>query len=184
MPKRCRALVVDDESELADLYELWLVDSYDVATAYGGDEALERVDSATDIVLLDRRMPGVPGDEVLAGIRDRGLDCRVAMVTAVSPDFDVLGMAFDEYLSKPASSDELRAVADRLRRRHEYDETVRRYLALLRKRALLEAEKPSEVLRSNDEYAALVAEIDALEADVGDRTPPEEVEQATSRPGG
>jgi len=101
-------LVVEDEPDLADLYAAWLGDEYRVRTAYGGQEALDELDEAddeVDAILLDRRMPGLSGDEVLAAVRERGIDCRVAMVTAVEPDFDILKMGFDDYLVKPVTSD-------------------------------------------------------------------------------
>lgn len=158
-----RVLVVDDETSLADLYALWLADGAEVATAYGGGEALERVDANTDVVVLDRRMPRVSGDEVLGTIRNRSLDCRVAMVTAVDPDMDILDLEFDAYLPKAVSKDDLTTTVDRLARCSEYDTAVRRYLSLTAKRDALEATKPLEVLDSSDAYADLLAEIDALE---------------------
>ena len=80
-------LVVEDEPDLADLYATWLKIDYSVRTAYGGEEAVEQLDDEIDVVLLDRRMPGLSGDEVLTKIRERGIDCYVSMVTAVEPDF-------------------------------------------------------------------------------------------------
>ena len=68
-------LVVDDERQLADLYATWVGDDYAVRTAYDGQSALEQADEAVDVVLLDRHMPDLTGDEVLGRIRDRGLDC-------------------------------------------------------------------------------------------------------------
>ena len=51
-------LVVDDDPDLADMFALWLNRAgYEVRTAYGGEAALDRLDPAVDIVLLDRRMP-------------------------------------------------------------------------------------------------------------------------------
>lgn len=79
-------LVVDDEEDLANLYSQWLSDDYAVRTAYNGEQALERLDETVDVVLLDRRMPGLSGDDALNRIREREYDCRVAMVTAVDPD--------------------------------------------------------------------------------------------------
>jgi len=67
-------LVVDDESRLADLYTVWLSDNHDVETAYSGEEAIQKVDGETDIVFLDRRMPHMSGDDVLAAIRDQDVD--------------------------------------------------------------------------------------------------------------
>jgi CheY-like chemotaxis protein len=62
-------LIVDDESEVADVYALRLREEYETRTAYGGEEALDTIDSDMDVVLLDRRMPDLSGDEVLERIR-------------------------------------------------------------------------------------------------------------------
>ena len=114
-------LVVEDEPDLADLYATWLSESYRVRTAYGGHEAIEKLGSEVDVMLLDRRMPDLPGDEVLEVVRDRGLDCRVAMVTAVEPDFDIVAMGFDDYLVKPVSREDLQETVSNLVVRNEYD---------------------------------------------------------------
>jgi len=158
-----QVLIVDDESPLADLYATWLEDEYDVETAYGGEEALKKIDSDTDVVLLDRRMPRVSGDEVLEEIRNRELECRVTMVTAVDPEFDILEMPFDDYLPKPVSEDEIKDVIDRLYRLSEYDRQIQQYFSLVSKRVTIEAEKRPEELRSNEEYSELVDRIESLE---------------------
>lgn len=87
-----RVLVVDDEEAVADLYAARLESEHDVITAYDGERALEVVDDNIDVVFLDRQMPGCPGDEVLDVVDERDLDCRVVMVTAVDPGFDILEM--------------------------------------------------------------------------------------------
>jgi DNA-binding response OmpR family regulator len=161
-------LVVDDEPEITALYGEWLADTYDVRRAYSGEEALEEVDERVSVVLLDRRMPDRSGDEVLAEIRERGLDCRVAMVTAVDPDFDILEMGFDDYLVKPVSRDELFEIVERLLRRVDYDDAVQRYFSLASRKATLEDEKPAAELESNEEYAALQAELAELNGDLAD----------------
>jgi DNA-binding response OmpR family regulator len=163
-------LVVDDEAGLADLYAVWLADNHDVGTAYGGEEAIEKVGPDTDIVFLDRRMPQVPGDEVLATIRDRDLDCQVAMVTGVDADFDIIEMPFDEYLSKPISEDDLRAVIERLHRRSAYDEALQEYFSLVSRQETLQAEKQPEQLAGNDEYTELVAQIKTRQEELDSRT--------------
>jgi DNA-binding response OmpR family regulator len=164
-------LVVEDEPDLADLYAAWLGDDYRVRTAYGGHEALDvldDVDGTVDAILLDRRMPGLSGDEVLAAVRERGVDCRVAMVTAVEPDFDILEMGFDDYLVKPVASDTLRETVEGLLQRGEYDTGVQDLFALTSKKAMLEAEKSASELADNEEYQALAEEIETLRADVDD----------------
>lgn len=155
-------LVVEDEADLADLYAAWLGDSYRVRTAYGGREALDNLDAEVDIVLLDRRMPGLSGDDVLDVIQDRGLDCQVAMVTAVEPDFDVLGMGFDDYLVKPVARDELLETVENLNRRGTYDSGVQELFSLASKKALLEAEKTDAELDENEEYGELTDRLETL----------------------
>ena len=161
-------LVVEDEPDLADLYAAWLGDEYRVLTAYGGQEALDALDSADEevnAILLDRRMPGLSGDEVLAAVRERGIDCRVAMVTAVEPDFDILKMGFDDYLVKPVSSDTLRETVEGLLQRSEYDDEMQELFSLTSKKAMLEAEKSATELDDNDEYQRLANRIRELRSE-------------------
>jgi len=159
-------LVVEDEPDVADTYQLWLDADYDVRVAEDGSAALEAVDETVDVVLLDRMMPEMSGDEVLATIRERGLDCRVAMVSAVDPDFDILEMGFDDYVTKPPDGERLREVVAELVEWGELAEDVRQYRSLVSKRAALEAEKTDAQLAGSDEYEALVERIAATEADL------------------
>jgi DNA-binding response OmpR family regulator len=162
-------LVVDDETRLADLFAAWLGTDWTVGTAYDGDEALEAMSDAVEVVLLDRRMPGLSGDEVLEAIRDEGYDCRVVMITAVDPDFDIVGMGFDDYLVKPISKDELLDIVETVHTRSEYEAEVQKYYSLTSKKALLEAEKSDRELEESDQYQDLVAQVEALSTEV-DRT--------------
>jgi DNA-binding response OmpR family regulator len=131
-------LVVDDDRALADTCEYWLREEYDVRVAYGGKQALEQVDAEVDVVLLDRRMPDLSGDEVLDAIDDRGLDCRVAMMTAVAPDTDIVEMPFDEYLVKPVDEESVTETVEELLVRAEFDERIREYFALASTEAVLD----------------------------------------------
>lgn len=162
-------LVVDDEQDLADLYSHWLSDDYTVRTAYDGEAALDLLDERVDVVLLDRRMPDLPGDEVLDHIRARDYDCRVALVTAVQPDFDIIELGFDDYVTKPVSNPDLHDVVEDLLTRATYDQTLQEYYAAVATRAALDAEKPATQLADDERYAALSAEIDELESEL-DRT--------------
>ncbi len=155
--ERATIVVVEDEPDLADLYAAWLDDRYDVHVAYGGEEALSVVNDVDDVevVLLDRRMPVVSGDEVLTTLRDRGVDARVAMVTAVEPDFDIVAMGFDDYLVKPVSREALEETVSQLLLRDEYAAGVQELFSLASKKALLEAEKSSAELDASEEYTEL-----------------------------
>ena len=159
-------LVVDDEAEVADVYALRLRGEYDVETAYGGTAALETVDDSFDVVLLDRRMPDVPGDDVLPAIRDRGLDIRVIMITAVDPDFDIVEMPFDDYLCKPVEKRDLVGAIDQQLTATRYDERLTEYLEVTSKLALLEAEKSAAELDGNEQIGELRDRADRLKADL------------------
>jgi len=155
-------LVVDDEARLADLFAAWLQEDYVVETAYDGESALEAMGESVEVVLLDRRMPGLSGDEVLAEIRDRGFDARVVMVTAVDPDFDIIEMGFDDYLVKPVSKGDLIEIVENVRTRSSYEADIQEYYALVSKKSLLESEKPDRELEGNEEYQDLCERVDEL----------------------
>lgn len=160
-----RILIVDDEPLLSDLYKEWLSDSYTVDTAYNGEQALDLLDAAFDVVLLDRRMPDLSGGEVLAEMYTRGVDCMVVMVTAVTPDFDVLEMGFDAYLTKPVTRDDLNEVVERMLARAGYGDHLQEYFALVSKRETLRA---YAVADPGGRYRDLKARIDELERQLDD----------------
>ena len=157
-----RILIVDDEPDLADLYASWFPGEYAVETAYDGRSAIDTLDSSIDVVLLDRRMPGMSGDEVLQRIRQQQLGCGVAMITAVDPDFDILELGFDAYLTKPIKASGLMDVTDRLVRRAEYTDTLREFFKKLSARETLAAEKPAFELEADERYQRLEREIERL----------------------
>ncbi|MCD2199223.1 response regulator [Halobacterium sp. KA-4] len=157
-------LVVEDERALASLYDAWLGDDYDVRIAHTGRDALDLLDVTVDVVLLDRRLPGLSGREVLTAIREQYDDCQVAMVTAVEPGLDVLEMGFDDYVTKPASREDIRSVVASLVDRKQYDAYVQRYFRLLSKRAALEHEVGD--LAEHPEYDELRTEIEAVEVNL------------------
>jgi len=161
-------LIVEDEPDVAETYKLWLQSDYEVRMAQNGDEGLELLDETVDVVLLDRMMPGLSGDEVLDRIRERELGCRVAMVTAVEPDFDILEMGFDAYLSKPIRSEQLHTTVTNLLERSEYDSMLQEYYALVEKQATLEATKSSAELSESEQYTELTAEIEQMRDGLSD----------------
>jgi len=161
-------LIVEDEEDVAETYRLWLEGEYEVRMAHSGDEGLNKLDGAVDVVLLDRMMPGLSGDEVLERIRDREFDCRVAMVTAVEPDFDILKMGFDAYLCKPIKSDQLHETIQNLLERSDYDDLLQEYYSLVEKQATLEGAKSNAELAESEDYRAIQERIDDLQGDLSD----------------
>ncbi|WP_115862874.1 HalX domain-containing protein [Halorussus litoreus] len=160
MSNDATVLIVDDEKPITDAYAQWLEDDFTVRTAYSGSEALEKLDESVDVVLLDRRMPDLSGEDVLTQIHEQGLTCRVALVSAVEPDFDILELGFDAYLEKPVSeADELLETVRALLRRSTYDAQMQQFLSLANKKAALETKKSPEELDASEEYDELSAEL-------------------------
>jgi len=163
---RPTVLVVEDEHDLADLYSDYLGDAFEVRLAYSGEEALEMLVEDLDVVLLDRRMPVVSGNEVLAAIEEGDLTCRVAMVTAVNPDFDIIDLRIDDYLVKPVTREEVLDTVDRLLTIDEYNERVQELTSKKLKRNVLEVEKTTSELADSEEFQRLSSQIEELEREV------------------
>lgn len=157
-----RVLLVDDQADLVDLYERFLNPAYEVHTATSGAQALEIIDESFDVALLDRRMPGMSGDEVLSEIRQRNLDVRVAMLTAVDPELDIIDMPFDDYKVKPVDSEDLYGLVEILQKQATYDEQSRKFFSLASKKAALEIADND----NTEEYEDLLEEMNALREDV------------------
>jgi DNA-binding response OmpR family regulator len=117
-----RILVVEDEPLLADAVAEGLrAEAHAVDVVHDGAAALERVGvNDYDVVVLDRDLPVIHGDEVCRTLVARGGETRVLMLTAASDvDERVAGLALgaDDYLPKPFAFRELAARVIALGRR-------------------------------------------------------------------
>jgi len=133
-------LVVDDDPGVRESFRLILEDHYDVVDVPDGPSALDVVrTSPMDLVLLDIRLPGMDGIEVLERIKAIDERVEVILVTAVRTVRTAVAAmklgAFD-YLTKPFEEDELLSLASRALERR----TLEREVALLR----------SELARTHD----------------------------------
>lgn len=167
--EQTRVLVVEDEREVADLYELWLTDEYDVRTAYSGETALERMaDREADVVLLDRRMPGLSGDAIAHRLDENGCDAQVVMVTAVTPSPKMAALPIDDYVEKPLRSEKLRSTVETAALVGTYDDEVTELLALIARRHALETAIPADELETSEEVGRLKTQITNLQDSVDD----------------
>ncbi|MGB3443559.1 MAG: response regulator transcription factor [Actinophytocola sp.] len=117
-----RILVAEDERLLADTLTNGLRHlGFAVDVCYDGDAAAERVVTNTyDVVVLDRDLPKLHGDDVCRQIIAAGRETRVIMLTAaasIRDRVDGLGLGADDYLTKPFAFAELVARVHALSRR-------------------------------------------------------------------
>ena len=110
--KKIKLLLVDDEENFVNtLAERLKMRDVPSKVVYSGEEALEAVKSEVpDVVVLDLRMPGIDGMEVLRKVRQTNPDVRIVILTghgneAVEEEAKKLG-AF-HYHKKPVEIDEL-----------------------------------------------------------------------------
>ena len=117
-----RVLVVEDERLLADTITEGLRNhAMAVDVAYDGDAALDRLAvNDYDVMVLDRDLPVVSGDDVCRTVVESGTETRILMLTAataVTERVAGLGLGADDYLTKPFAFTELIARIHALGRR-------------------------------------------------------------------
>jgi DNA-binding response OmpR family regulator len=103
-----RVLIVEDDEEMAQVVATGLRrKQMAVDVVFDGAEALERLTCEGDlyeVVVLDRDLPGIHGDEVCTALTAAGCRSRILMLTAAGTADDVvdgLGLGADDYLAKP-----------------------------------------------------------------------------------
>lgn len=125
-----KLLIVDDEQGIVDMMASYFSCNYDVLTAYSGIEALRKIASQPDLILLDINMPEMDGITLCQKIREF-VTCPILFLTARVESADKINgfqVGADDYIVKPFDLDELGArVAAHLRReqRHKSNTTVR-----------------------------------------------------------
>lgn len=118
---KARILVVDDEAEICAVTKSFLSrKNYAVATATDEAAALEALEKQRpDLVLLDVRLGGVSGIELLRKIKEINKDAKVIMVTGAEDDQSMeqaYKLGADDYITKPFSCEALsRLVAEKLK---------------------------------------------------------------------
>ncbi len=124
-----KILIVDDESEIADLVSLYLLnENFSVIKCYNGADALECIQTESlDLVILDVMLPDITGFQICQKIRER-FQYPVIMLTAKGEEVDkITGLTFgaDDYVTKPFLPLEMVArVKAQLRRYKRYNGRV------------------------------------------------------------
>lgn len=119
MARAMQVLVVDDEETICQALSAWLTKAgYHVETASSGPDALACLSERHfDLYLLDIKMPGMDGLEVLAKIKEAQTDATVIMITAhgsIKTAVEAMKRGAVEYLCKPFDPDELSLLMERV----------------------------------------------------------------------
>lgn len=118
-----KILIVDDQFGIRVLLqELFQKEGYQTFQAADGKKALEIVTHQNpDIVLLDIKIPGMDGIEILKQIKAKDVNCRVLIMTAYG-ELDLIQEALDlgaiAYIAKPFDIMELRDVINKMMSQH------------------------------------------------------------------
>lgn len=154
-----RVMVVDDDPDLRECYQLWLGESYDVLAVEDGDAALDRLDDTVDLLVLDREMPGTNGPAVAAQVASGPFDPGVVMISGVEPAVDLLEMPVDEYLTKPVEADEVLSAVERVGAATQFRSELQELFGLASRAATLETALEADTLEDCPEYAQLLAQL-------------------------
>lgn len=123
MAEKQKILIVDDDTNIAELIELYLTkECFQCMQAYDGEDALKKNTSfQPDLILLDIMLPGIDGYDVCREIRKTST-VPIIMLSAKGEVFDkVLGLELgaDDYIIKPFDSKELVARVKAVLRRYQ-----------------------------------------------------------------
>ena len=111
MEQKKTIMIVEDEKSIVDILRFNLEkEGYAAATAYDGEDGLEKALAGPDLILLDVMLPKMNGFDVCRALREKGSSVPVIILTAREEEADkVLGLEIgaDDYITKPFSMREL-----------------------------------------------------------------------------
>jgi len=118
MGKREKILIVDDEKIVREsLYHWFEEDNYEVDTAEDGETALQKYEKGKyDILLVDMKMPGMSGLDLLTKVKEIDKDALVILITAfasVPTAITALKNGAFDYITKPVDPDELAHIVNK-----------------------------------------------------------------------
>lgn len=150
-------LIADDEDGLRATIAAWLSDEgFQVDQAADGLEAIKKVQSKDfDICLLDIKMPGANGLEVLRYIKKNSNPTEVVMMTGmsdVSMAVEAMKLGAKEYLTKPLDMDQLVPQLKNLLKARDAEERIRRLQAEHTARLLYDLHNPIAGLKQSIGY--------------------------------
>jgi PAS domain S-box-containing protein len=132
-----KILIVDDKIEVAQFCDEYLFrpNGYESLVAQDGRQGLEMaLKEDPDLMILDFKLPGMSGLDVLRALRDQQVDVPVIFITAYGSDEDIVTafrLGVKDYLAKPFDTEEMLSTVERvLDEKRRQNEQVRRQRGL------------------------------------------------------
>ena len=130
-------MIVEDEQMVVSIIEDYFPDSYDIRSAETAQRALDTYHDDIELLIFDRRLREMSGDELAASIRAEHKKQLMLCVSGVKPGNDIHQLQCDEYIQKPFTEDELKTKVELLLNRTELEHPAREYLSLRSKQVAL-----------------------------------------------
>lgn len=152
-------LVVDDNENFTRAQERLLGGEYEVRMALSGKAGLEAYEADVDVVILDRKLPDIQGDEVAERMRIEDGTTQILMTTGVEPDVDIIELGIDDYLTKPVDDEEMQERIEEAIDRQTYDQPLQGYFSLANKRDVLAEDAD---IRETEQFSELTSLVDEM----------------------
>lgn len=159
--QRLSVLIIENERMVTAILADYLPDSCDVRSVQTGEEAIEEYTHHPDLVIADRKLNGMSGDEVAVRVKAEHKRQLILCVSGVEPDNDIYELRYDDYIHKPIEEDELKARVELLFSRAELEATERTYLSLRSKQIALTAARGKSATKMTG-YQDCTAQIEDL----------------------
>lgn len=121
-----KILIVDDEKNIRQTLSTHLEsEDYEVETAMNGEEGLKEFDKKNyDLVLLDMKLPGVDGIEILKKMKEKKEDIVVIIITAygtIENSVEAMKLGAFDYIQKPFNPDEISDIVTDVLKRNKFE---------------------------------------------------------------
>ncbi|MDB5350307.1 MAG: domain S-box [Planctomycetota bacterium] len=162
-------VIEDDPDTRANLCDILEQDSHRVESAGSAAEALARADwSSISAIILDRKFPGAPADDLLPRLKQAAPDAAVLAITGhVSPQgtISALSPGATDYILKPVEPDDLRT---RMRRLSEYRQ-AQDAMRVAERRYRLLVQNTSDIITATDRDGTILYQSPTIERTLGYR---------------
>lgn len=160
-------LIIEDDRDTANLYQNFLEEDYTTSLATSGEQAIEKLSPAIDLILLDLNLPRMSGIDLLEMIQEDEVEHsnpRIIILTTRDPTEDILDYPIDKYQMKPIYRDDLHKLIDDIALQAEYQNLSK---TLFQERSKQNAFKQAGKT-DTETYRKILQNIDELEAELKD----------------